>query len=321
MFPKTSIAVLHTPVLLIAFNRPQTTEKVFEAIKKVKPSRLYFACDGPRSDREGECDKVEKVRMIAKRVDWDCELKTLFHHKNLGCKYGVSRAISWFFENEEGGIILEDDCLPNQDFFYFCQNLLTRFKNDPRVMAITGNNFQYGQRHGDASYYFSKYMHIWGWASWKRVWDQYDVEMKYWDDWKVSKSWNTLFDDAIEKKYWLQVFERVSNGCIDTWDYQLIAHIWRQGGVVATPNINLVANIGFGPDATHTISANNFLSKIVTGELGPISHPKDAQVNKAADKFVFDYLFEGQSLRFPMLLLTLSRRLLGRLYRYLKNKL
>jgi hypothetical protein len=219
-----------TPILIIAFNRPHTTQIVFEAIRKVRPSKLYFACDGPRLDREGEVERVIRVRQSIDKVDWDCELKTLFQIQNLGCKYAVSNAINWFFQNEERGIILEDDCVPDIDFFYFCDNLLERYKDNSRVMAVTGNNFQCGHKHGDDSYYFSKYMHIWGWASWRRAWEHYDVEMNFWSRWKNSKSWSELFNDTVEQKYWRQVFDRVTNGRIDTWDYQLIASIWFQNG-------------------------------------------------------------------------------------------
>jgi hypothetical protein len=312
--------VLITPILLIAFNRPITTEKIFNSIREVRPLRLYFACDGARHDREGEDKKVARVREFVNKIDWNCEIKTLFQHENLGCKYGVSSAINWFFENEEQGIILEDDCLPNLDFFYFCENLLVRYKNDYRVMAITGNNFQCGTRHGEEAYYFSKYMHIWGWASWRRAWEHYDVEMKFWDKNKAKKSRNTLFNDSVEKKYWCQVFNKVKNGEIDTWDYQWIASIWQQGGVVATPNVNLVKNIGFGPDATHTTSPLNFLSNNSFYPLGELTHPSAVMVNMAADKHIFNYVFEGNLKRFPLFLLFLPRRILGRVYRFLKKK-
>jgi hypothetical protein len=308
------------PILIIAFNRPHTTEIVFEAIRKVRPSKLYFACDGPRLDREGEVERVKRVHQLIDKVDWDCDLKTLFRIENFGCKYAVSSAINWFFENEERGIILEDDCVPNIDFFYFCDDLLERYKDNSRVMAVTGNNFQCGHRHGDGSYYFSKYMHIWGWASWRRAWKHYDVEMNFWSRWKNSKGWSELFDDSVEQKYWRQVFDRVTSGLIDTWDYQLIASIWFQNGLVATPNVNLVTNIGFGPDATHTTSTSNFLANTPVYILEELSHPPEIKVNKFADRHIFNYVFEGRSLRFPMIIIIFPRRLLGRFYRALKRK-
>ena len=156
---------LETPVLFLVFNRPDTTAQVFEAIRQAKPPRLYVASDGAREDKEGELEKVKQVREIVSQVDWNCEVKTLFRDKNLGCKIAVSSAIDWFFEQEEMGIILEDDCLPHPTFFRFCQELLERYRDDERIGMISGNNFQFGRKCTDYSYYFSMYSHIWGWAS------------------------------------------------------------------------------------------------------------------------------------------------------------
>lgn len=156
---------LKTAVLFLVFNRPETTKTVFEAIRKAKPKRLYIAADGPRKHREGENEKVSSVRQIVTYVDWPCDVKTLFRDENLGCKSAVSGAITWFFNHEEEGIILEDDCLPHPDFFPFCESLLKRYANDERIWVITGNNFQNGIQRGEASYYFSRYNHVWGWAS------------------------------------------------------------------------------------------------------------------------------------------------------------
>ena len=160
--------VLDTPVLFLVFNRSDTATQVFEKIRQVRPSRLYVAGDGPREGYNEE-EKVAKAREIATRVDWPCEVKTLFRDKNLGCAHGCSNAISWFFQHEEKGIILEDDCVPHLDFFTFCENLLDRYAEDERVTVVSGNNFQKGKWRGDASYYFSKFPHIWGWATWRRA--------------------------------------------------------------------------------------------------------------------------------------------------------
>ena len=171
---------LKTAVLFLLFNRPDTTTHVFEKIRQIKPQRLYVASDGPRESYDGEIEKVIKAREIASKVDWPCELKTLFRDKNLGCKKGVSSAITWFFEHEEQGIILEDDCIPNLDFFNFCENLLIRYSRDKRIFTITGSNFQNGKWRGDASYYFSKKFHCWGWATWKRAWKLYQGDILFW---------------------------------------------------------------------------------------------------------------------------------------------
>lgn len=188
---------LHTPVLFLVYKRPDTTRQVFEAIRQAKPPRLYIAADGPKKDLPEEAEKVKQVRdIVLSGVDWDCEVETLFRDENLGCKYGVSGGIDWFFENEEEGIILEDDTLPSQSFFWFCQELLERYKDDKRIMAISGDNFQNGIKRGACSYYFSRYNHIWGWASWRRAWGYYSVNMKLWPD--IAKS--SVIEQLFEKK-------------------------------------------------------------------------------------------------------------------------
>ena len=173
----TTFTPLNTAVLFLVFNRLDTTKQVFETIRQAKPQRLYIAADGARASRVGEAAQVQAVRdYVTSHVDWECEVKTLFREQNLGCKYAVSSAIAWFFENEEMGIILEDDCLPDPTFFNFCQELLARYRHDQRIGVISGDNFQFGHRRNDDSYYFSKYVHIWGWATWRDRWvNSYDV--------------------------------------------------------------------------------------------------------------------------------------------------
>lgn len=178
--PRTVISglpTLSTPVLFVVFNRPETTSRVFNSIRNARPARLYVAADGPRAMREGEAQRCVEVRRIASAVDWPCEVRTLFRDENIGCRRSVSGAISWFFEHEPEGIILEDDCLPDASFFSYCATLLERYRIEPRVMAITGNNFQPSMEGYSASYYYSIYNHVWGWASWRRAWALYDADM------------------------------------------------------------------------------------------------------------------------------------------------
>jgi hypothetical protein len=265
---------LKTAVLFLIFNRPDTTKQVFEAIRKAKPPRLYIAADGPRSDKPGEAEKVEETRRIATQVDWDCEVKTLFREKNLGCRVGVSSGIDWFFENEEEGIILEDDCLPSQSFFWFCEELLERFRTDERIFIISGDNFQFGKRRTSESYYFSRYTHIWGWASWRRTWQKYDVEMKLWPTVRDGKWLYDILQDRKDVNYWQNIYERVFNNKIDTWDYQVNFSCWVNSSLNIIPNNNLVSNIGFGADSTHTADGNSPFFKIPHCELSfPLKHP------------------------------------------------
>ncbi|MRH79075.1 glycosyltransferase family 2 protein [Spiribacter sp. C176] len=315
----TPLAPLQTAVLFLVFNRPDTTTRVFEAIRQAKPPRLYVAADGPREGREGEAERVAKVREIATAVDWPCEVKTLFREENLGCKYAVSGAITWFFEQEEQGIILEDDCLPHPDFFSFCETLLARYADDERVSVITGNNFQHGQRRGEASYYFSKYNHCWGWASWRRAWRHYQGDLPFWPAWSASDTWQRHTPDTVERRYWEKIFDRVRAGQIDSWGYPWTASVWFHGGLTATPNVNLVSNIGFGPDSTHTASANSPLAGMATSAIGELTHPASITRDQAADRYVFDHTFDGKNQRFPWSLLRLPRRTGGFVYRKLKR--
>jgi hypothetical protein len=315
----TPPAPLQTAVLFLVFNRPDTTAQVFEAIRKAKPPRLYVAADGPRADREAEIEKVEKVREIATAVDWPCEVKTLFRQENLGCKRAISEAITWFFEYEDQGIILEDDCLPHPDFFGFCESLLDRYADDDRVSVITGNNFQNGQLRGGDSYYFSKYNHCWGWATWRRAWKHYDGKLLFWSDWSKSVDWLKITPDPIERQYWSRICELVRADEIDSWAYPWTASVWYHGGLTATPNVNLVSNIGFGPDSTHTASAHSHLAAIPTRGIGELLHPIEIFQDAIADRYVFDHTFGGRRLRFPLSLFRLPRRAAGFVYRYLKR--
>ena len=311
--------LLETPVLFLVFNRPDTTARVFEEIRRARPARLYVAADGPRPDRPGEKAKTEEVRRIATAVDWPCEVRTLFREENLGCKNAVSGAITWFFEQEAEGIILEDDCLPHPDFFPFCAELLERYRDEPKVMAITGDNFQRGRWRGEGSYYFSKYPHCWGWASWRRAWAHYDGELSFWPEWVQSEEYRVVHPDPLEQRYWARVFDRVRAGEIDTWDYQWSATCNHNGGLTATPNANLVSNIGFGDEGTHT-RGSSWISGMPLEPLVKWAHPRSVTQNAEADRFVFDEVFGGKKRRFPYALYYTPRRLGGIAYRRLTGR-
>jgi hypothetical protein len=210
----------------------------------------------------------------------------------MGCRARVSSGLDWVFEQVERAIVLEDDCLPNADFFSFCDALLDRYASDERVWVVTGNNFQRGKKRGDAAYYFSKYNHCWGWATWRRAWQHYRVDMPYWPACKETQDWRKKTPSVIERKVWESLLDRVKTNEIDTWDYQWTACAWYHGGLTATPNVNLVTNIGFGPEATHTVTSNNE-SGIASYPLGEVTHPRKIQQDRSADKFVFNNHFDG----------------------------
>lgn len=280
---------MQTPILFLVFNRPDVTKRAFESIRNAKPPRLYIASDGPRNDNPNDIQLCKKVREIFDDIDWSCELKTLYRDENLGCRLAVSTAIDWFFENEEDGIILEDDCLPDDSFYKFCEEMLEKYRDDNRIMSITGDNFQYGQIRNKFSYYFSRYIHCWGWATWRRAWKYYDNEMTLWPVIRENNILKHILNDNRTVNYWTNIFNLTYSGEIDSWAYRWTLSCWCQSGLTIIPNINLVSNIGFGEDATHTISANH-LSNIKTKSMRfPLRHPEYVVRDTVADAFTQKY--------------------------------
>lgn len=239
-------------VLLLVFNRPETTGRVFEAIRAARPLRLYIAADGPRPGRPGEAERCAETRRIVSLVDWPCEVRTLFRDANLGCKRAVASAIDWFFGLEESGIILEDDVWPLPSFFEYCDQMLDHYRDDPRVAAISGCNLVANRFSADASYFFSRYCHVWGWATWRRAWARYDRDMARWPEWDRAGGLDALFDDPDTARFWRSNFNRVHAGKLDTWDFQWLFACWASGALCAIPAFNQTLNLGFDADATHT---------------------------------------------------------------------
>lgn len=266
---------LNTPVLFLTFNRLDTTKQVFSAISEAKPPRLYVTSDGAREGVGGEKEKVDNVRSyVLNNINWDCEVKTLFRDRNLGCGKAVSEAITWFFNNEEQGIILEDDCLPDQSFFYFCEELLERYKDDERIMHIGGSNFQFDDFCCSDDYYFSKIIHVWGWATWRKSWSKYDFNMETMDLFIKKRFLRDIINDNDFEKYWSEQLCITKMGLIDTWDYQWMLSLWSNYGLSIIPRVNLVSNIGFGKEATHTKGLKDKRSKLPFKNMLKIIHPK-----------------------------------------------
>lgn len=281
--------MFETPILLILFNRPETTRKTFEVISRVRPQYLYIAGDGPRPDRPSDFELCMTARSVIKQIDWPCELHTLFRDENRGCGHGPAEAITWFFEQVEEGIILEDDCLPHEDFFYYCKDLLELYRTNPKISFIGGTNFQDGLHHSDASYYFSAgNQGTWGWASWKRAWNGYDYYLTDLDFKTFNKALKYYFNDNRQIKYWCNIFTKVKidqfgNSC---WDYQFYFNVWRSGALAVIPNVNLVTNIGFDNDATHTYNSSHSLANNRSHSILPLVHPSVNKQNKVADLYL-----------------------------------
>ena len=270
-----NLDVFKIPVLFLVFNRPDTTIEVFEKISQVKPAKLYIACDGPRKDND-EIKQVEQVKKIVANINWPCEVKTLYREKNLGCRNAVSQAITWFFDNEEMGIILEDDCLPSQSFFWFCEDLLHKYKNEERIGMISGNNFFEDEKLKE-SYFFS-YGNIWGWASWKRAWQNYDVKINLWKNQKIKDSIKTFLNNDYIYKNFKTYFDDAYDGK-DTWAHQWLFTRISNKQLTINPCKNLVSNIGFGKNATHTKKYNEF-SNVKSFEIKfPLIHPLNIKLD------------------------------------------
>jgi len=287
---------MRSPILFLVFNRPDTTCQVFEAIRAAKPPKLYVAADGPRLNRKGERERCEEVRQIATAVDWDCELKTLFHDENLGCKMGVSGGINWFFENEEEGIILEDDVLPIPSFFTYCDELLERYRHDDRVGVISGCNLISNHFLQKESYFFSRYNHVWGWASWRKAWQHYDISMEAWPEWRDNGGLTSVSDgNKLFEYFWSSTFDNAFRGEIDTWDYQWIFSCWYQEKVTALPTYNQTSNLGFAhQDAVHTTGdIPDYIKESIPKTLiFPLWHPEIVKRSFEADALIDRRVFK-----------------------------
>jgi len=282
----------NTPILFIIFANPDTTTQVFEQIRQIQPAKLYIAADAPRSEKKNEVQRSTETRSIINRINWNCELKTLFQDKNLGPKIAVSKAIAWFFEHEEQGVILEHDCLPDPSFFPYCEELLEKYKNDTRIGHISGNNFLPGIIKEGLSYDFCSCPHIWGWATWRRVWRNYDVNFSFWEQQKEKRSF--LFCNKQEEIYFSSFIPDVisnRNG-INTWDTQYWFSLRVQNQLAIYPAVNLVTNIGLGdPNASHTAKMNKKLSVPVSGIHFPLQHPRHFLRNRKLDDATTKKLF------------------------------
>lgn len=282
---------LTTPVAFLIFNRPDTTRRVFSEIARAKPPVLLVIADGPRAEYPADIDKCAAARAIIELVDWPCQVVTNYADSNMGCKRRVSSGLDWVFNTVDEAIILEDDCLPHPTFFRFCAELLTKYRHDERIMAVSGDNFQFGRRRNHDSYYFSRYNHIWGWASWRRAWQYYDVDLKLWPQVHDGHWLKDLLMDSFVVDYWAQYFQSVYDGQINTWDYQWTFACWIQNGLTILPNVNLISNIGFNAEATHTAGSNSFANLPTDSIRFPLQHPpfviRDVQADSTTQNTVF----------------------------------
>jgi hypothetical protein len=286
---------LQTPIALFIFNRPDQTAKVLAKIARVRPAHLLVIADGARNEAEDQ--RCQATRSLLDAVDWPCDVRRNFSQTNLGCRLRMSSGINWVFEQVEQAILLEDDCVPDLSFFPFCEELLDRYHDDPRVLSISGDNFQFGQSQTSDSYYFSRLTHVWGWATWRRAWRNYDITMSQWPSVRDSRFLDDLLaTDPAAIDEIRRAFDRVYRGEVDTWDTQWTLSSWLANGLTILPDVNLITNIGFGPDATHTRSPRSEMANLPAMEMKfPLRHPEKAERNLEADAFTLLHLARTKS--------------------------
>jgi hypothetical protein len=274
---------LSTPVLFLVFNRPATTRRVFEQIKKVRPLKLFIAADGPRDNEEALL--CAQVKDIVTHINWDCQVYTLFRDHNLGCGRAISSAITWFFEHVEDGIILEDDCVPDPTFFVYCQQLLDKYKYDSRVMMVAGTSYLFNQVTHRESYFFAKYYSVWGWATWRRAWLLYDFELAGWNRECGAPYLVNFFRDQVRADFWANYFDRIVHKKIDTWDIQFSYMCIFNGGLSVVPVHNLISNIGY--DGAHANGKKSPYHEIPLVQLTTLVHPCAVYYNKKLDRKIY----------------------------------
>lgn len=278
-----------TPILFIVFNRPNIAQQSFDQIRKVKPSFLFVAADGPRPDRPDDQQKCEATRKIIEQIDWPCELKTLFRSENRGCGHGPAEAITWFFENVERGVILEDDCMADESFFYFCEELLIKYQNDLRVSMIGGTNPVINWKEKKQSYLFTNMGFSWGWASWRRSWQEFDYLSATWSTPETKQRIRTYLNHTPHFDHFASEFDYYFKEVrSDVWDFQWLLTRFNQQTCTILPTTNLITNIGFTEDSTHTFEANTNISYLATKSVQfPLRHTS-FKIDLFFDRYVFE---------------------------------
>jgi hypothetical protein len=313
---------LNTPILIVAFNRPDKVQAVFNRVRAVQPKQLFLSVDGARKDKKGEADKIKAVQAIIQQVDWECDVKTLFQAENLGCRLGVSSGINWFFEQVEQGIILEDDCVPHTSFFYYCEELLERYKNEEQIMQIAGSNLIPDQfSHFEESYVFSNFGLIWGWATWRRAWQKNDIHLAIFPDFVAKNKAQDLVQDKTAQAYITDKFEETYLKNNNSWAYAWFCILLYYNGLSILPTKNLIENIGIDEEATHTAPKGDELKRYQTKASGldfPLEHPKTFE--KVNDRIAMEIFYTNYKPKHLLLINKIVPLQLLKIYRKLKKK-
>lgn len=291
---------MNTPVALFIFNRPDTTARVLDALRAVRPRTVFVIADGARADEPEDAARCAATRACIETIDWECEVVKQYADRHLGLRRRVESGLDWLFENADEGIILEDDCVPEPAFFRFCEELLTRYRDTPRVMGISGTNFHFGQYAPPYSYHFSRYPLVWGWATWKRAWAQYDATMEAWANLRGTDWLASTLESPAAVRYWDGVFQKnfESPG---SWDYAWMLATWLHEGLHVCPSVNLVSNIGFRSDASHTRNVYDPLANVASYPLEfPLRHPPAIVRDEQADALTEENVYSGKEFLKPL---------------------
>jgi len=263
------------PISFHVFNRPETTRKVFDKIREIRPKKLFITADGPRENNPLDVKKCEQVRAIISKVDWKCELRTNFSNVNKGSFRATSDGITWVFKHVDKAIFLEDDCVPHNSFFRFCRELLNYYERDTRISLISGTDFQYKSEVKSYSYYFSRHTHLWGWATWKRTWEHVDFTMANWPEYRDNNGLDVIFRYKHEVLYWKKIMQEMYDKKKGPhWDYLLLLSMYMNNTVAIRPTLNLISNNGYGEDATHFDIKRVIQDVKVVGMNFPLNHPE-----------------------------------------------
>ncbi|MCM3701051.1 hypothetical protein [Paenibacillus macerans] len=287
------------PVAFIIFNRPDKTAIVFEKIRKYSPKQLFVIADGPRPHKEHDVQLCEETRAVI-QVDWDCDVKYFYAEENLGCQRRISSGLDEVFKHVEDAIILEDDCVPSEDFFEFCEELLDRYKHNDKITGISGSNFQQKNHYykPEFSYYFSLFFHCTGWATWRRAWQLRDMRMLDWPSYRQSDNFEKICYDPFFRKYWTNIFDQTYEGKIDSWAYPFLFTSWSRNAYGIIPSVNLISDIGFDESATYTTVYNDLEANLPTYPINfPLEHPDVIERNRMYDFFTCEMIYKINALK------------------------
>jgi hypothetical protein len=284
-------------VVLFIYNRPELTARVFDAISRARPSRLFVFADGPRLDRADDLPRTEATRAATDAVGWPCDVEREYSPTNMGIKTRVETGLRRVFDRDDvdGAIVLEDDCVPDPTFFDFCGDLLDRYRHDDRVMSVCGSRLTPPATNPDGSYSFSRYPFLWGWATWRRAWTHYDGVMRAWPRLRADGWLDALLDNRMAVAYWTYQFDRTySAGASGDWDIAWLFSSWRDAGLSIVPGVNLVSNLGFQTDATHTRDGRSIFAAQPSAPMTfPLRHPPAIVSSTEEDRLAEATVFSG----------------------------